>query len=146
MYVNHSTIIIFIQYHFVTNHYIFKELYILRKTRGEKSRSQAVDNFVILFFQMAKGAQHFCMCLFFLPCIYCLGFVSLGEMWRHVRNGRHATLTNTTKPENNCTSTIAQARMLLAGAHRSSPRWIPAKRVWRVIVNNMRERGDERHC
>eukprot|EP00057_Strongylocentrotus_purpuratus_P010120 XP_011664594.1 PREDICTED: uncharacterized protein LOC105438468 [Strongylocentrotus purpuratus] len=75
----------------------------------------------------------------FLPCIHCLGFVSLGEMWRHVRNCRHATSPNSTEPEDNSSSTIAQARMLLDGASLNT-----SERVWRVIVSSMRERGDER--
>lgn len=81
----------------------------------------------------------------FLFCIYCLGFVSLREMWRHIRNHCHATLTNSTEAENT-TSTIAQARMLLDGA-TSLPRCSSldtTERVRRVIVNNMRERGDQR--
>lgn len=74
----------------------------------------------------------------FLPCIQCLGFVSLGEMWRHVRNCRHATSPNSTEPEDNSSSTIAQARMLLDGASLNT-----SERVWRVIINSMREKGDE---
>eukprot|EP00057_Strongylocentrotus_purpuratus_P010114 XP_011664588.1 PREDICTED: uncharacterized protein LOC100888406 [Strongylocentrotus purpuratus] len=60
-------------------------------------------------------------------------------MWRHVRNCRHATSPNSTEPEDNSSSTIAQARMLLDGASLNT-----SERVWRVIVSSMRERGDER--
>ena len=50
-----------------------------------------------------------------------------------------ATSPNSTEPEDNSSSTIAQARMLLDGASLNT-----SERVWRVIVNSMRERGDER--
>ena len=57
----------------------------------------------------------------YLPCTYCLGFVYVGELWRHVRNCPFRDSINETQCESE--TIVSQCRMLLHGGIQKHQAW-----------------------
>ncbi|XP_071491977.1 uncharacterized protein [Diadema antillarum] len=74
----------------------------------------------------------------YLPCVHCLGFIDVHEMWAHIKACKHKKSQN----DNAGKSIIAECRMLLDGGNSDlSPR---VARVKDVIVKNMREKENDK--